>query len=73
VEFERRGIPTATICTTAFEPLAKAQLKAMGMPGLPYVVVPHPVGGRKPEWARDLGDSIADRVVEVLTRPVASA
>lgn len=72
MEFEKRGIPTATICTTAFDPLARAQLKAIGMPDLRYVLVPHPVGGRKPEWARDLAEGIADQVVETLTRPVAS-
>ena len=37
------------------------------MPGLPIVVVPHPVGGIAPERARALGDGAVEEVRRILT------
>jgi hypothetical protein len=38
-------------CSTAFEQLAKIQSGALGLPDLPRIVVPHPVGGTSTEAA----------------------
>ena len=40
------------ICTDAFLPLAAAQAGALGRPDLPLLVIPHPLGGLKPDEAR---------------------
>ncbi len=40
-----RGIPTAVICSTPFQNLGKAQAKVFGVPDLPLVMIPHPLGG----------------------------
>jgi hypothetical protein len=37
--------------STAFEQLAKIQSAALGLPDLPRIVVPHPVGGTSTEVA----------------------
>jgi len=44
-ELEARGVPCVVLGTDEFIPLAKAQVSAQGLPGLPVVTVPHPIGG----------------------------
>jgi hypothetical protein len=34
-----------TICSDRFEVLARATATGLGMPNLPLVIVPHPIGG----------------------------
>jgi hypothetical protein len=40
---ERRGIPTAAICTELFVPNGKAIAEAHGAPDYPFALVPHPL------------------------------
>jgi hypothetical protein len=44
IELERRGVPTAVICTEEFVASARAQAEICGNPGYPFAVVPHPIG-----------------------------
>lgn len=37
------------------------------MPGLPYVIVPHPLGGLKPEIVAAKAPPVRDRILELLT------
>jgi hypothetical protein len=41
VNLERMSIPTVTFVTEPFVPAARATAAALGMPGLPLVVIPH--------------------------------
>jgi len=41
----KRGLRTAVICTEPFLKLAKAQAKTFGVPDLPIIMIPHPLGG----------------------------
>ena len=41
VALEKMGIPTVTIVTEPFEAAAGATARALGMAGLPLVVIPH--------------------------------
>lgn len=41
----RRGLPTAVICSEPFLELGKTQARVFGVPALPIVVIPHPLGG----------------------------
>ena len=59
----KRGKPTVTICTNRFEALARATAIGMGMPNLPLVIVPHPIGGISPEEVKMKADSIIDNVI----------
>jgi hypothetical protein len=42
-------VTAAVICTTTFETLARNAARDLGMPGLPLVVVQHPLGGLRRE------------------------
>lgn len=66
VDLERQGRPTVTICTNKFEYLAHATAAALGMPNLPLVVIPHPVGGISPEEVKMKADTVFDKVIAQL-------
>ena len=44
-ELQKRGVVSAVICSDPFLKLAKAQARVFGVPDLPLVVIPHPLGG----------------------------
>jgi len=48
--------------------LAKEEARTLGMPELPIVVVPHPLGGESLEKIQARGDSALDNVIAALTR-----
>lgn len=72
------GLPTASVHTDIFEPLARAQAHARGMPKQRFVFVPQPVMGKSPAELRayvDGPDTVTGRpfmteVLEALTRPL---
>lgn len=41
----KRGLKTAVVCTEPFLKLARAQAKTFGVPDLPIIMIPHPLGG----------------------------
>jgi hypothetical protein len=43
VSIERLGTPAVTICTEDFVVAAEAQVRALGMPDHPIVVIAHPL------------------------------
>jgi hypothetical protein len=42
---EKKGIPTVTVVTTAFEEAIKTLIKDQGVPELALVVTEHPIAG----------------------------
>ena len=67
MELEKRGIPTATVCTDEFYPLGKAEAEILGMPGLPILQIPHPMAGRKPERVAEVASQAAPEILHILT------
>ena len=63
---ERRGVPTAVICTEPFVTSADAMAALGGAPDYPYVVVPHPLGSRTMEQLRELASRAAPDVLGIL-------
>jgi hypothetical protein len=63
-------VPTATICTDEFAYLAHNEAEALGLPWLPLVAIPHPLGGVPPEEVRGKADRAVDEVVQALTASV---
>ena len=53
--------------TDEFIPLARAQLRAKGLPGLPVVTVPHPIGGIPPSVVAVKAEAIVASVLRALT------
>ena len=66
LEIEKLGIPTVTIVTTNFASLAEATAKARGA-DMPFVVVPHPMGGISPETVREKADAAFTKIIEAAT------
>jgi hypothetical protein len=58
--------------TDEFLPLARAQLTARGLPGLPVVTVPHPLGGIPTAAAASKAEPIVDMVLRALTTDAAA-
>ena len=66
VEFEKLGIPSTTIITSAFKKAADFQFRGKGMQGHPYVVLPHPVSNLQPVQMRELTLQYVDEVASHL-------
>jgi hypothetical protein len=45
VKLSRRGVLTAVVCSEPFLEMGRTQARIFGMPELPLLVVPHPLGG----------------------------
>jgi len=44
-ELRKRGLITAVVCSEPFVKLAQTQAKTFGVPDLPLLRIPHPLGG----------------------------
>jgi hypothetical protein len=44
-ELRKRGLVTAVICSEPFLKLGKSQSRVFGVPDLPLLLIPHPLGG----------------------------
>ena len=65
--FEDLGIPTVTVGTTAFTDLLQLEAGQRGLPELDRLIVPHPLGGLKPERVRArIDDGVLDRLEAAL-------
>ncbi len=49
--------------------LALAERAGLGYPGLPFSLIPHPLGGQPPEAVRSRADVAIDQIVHALTTP----
>lgn len=67
VVLENAGIPTVTVISTSFAPLARVVAESAGYRALPIIVVPHPVGDRDEAVISKKGHDIAAECVRVLT------
>jgi hypothetical protein len=65
-------VPTVTVVSTAFAPLARVVGEGIGFPGLPMVVVAHPVGDRDEAVVKQRGEAIASECVRLLTTPASA-
>ncbi len=44
-QLSKRDLLAVVICSTPFLDLAKAQARVFGVPDMPLIVIPHPLGG----------------------------
>ncbi len=65
-------MPTITVVSTAFAPLAQVTAEGIGHEALPFVTVPHPVGDRDTTLIEQRGADIAAACTHALTTPVAT-
>lgn len=67
VTLEKRGVPTATVNSDAFVVLGQQEAVALGLPGLPIVTVPHPMGDVPAGEVERRAAALVAQVVHVLT------
>jgi len=67
IDLERRGIPVATVNSDEFANLGQSEARSLGMPGLPIVTVPHPMGDIEDPEVRERARAVVDEIVAVLT------
>ena len=67
IELEKRGIPTVAVRTDEFFALAKTEAMGWDMPGLPLVVVPHPLAKRSPDECGQFAAGVLGEIADALT------
>lgn len=65
---EKRGIPTVTIVTTAFEDLIKSAITEQGVSDMARVAVEHPIAGRSLEDTRKMADAAFPNILKAATQ-----
>lgn len=65
---EKKGIPTVTIVTTAFEESIKSLMKDQGVSEMALVVVEHPIAGHNPEGIRKKADTAFPEILKAATK-----
>ena len=71
VAFERRGIPSAVICSDAFTVTADAMAVVKGAKGYRYATTAHPVAVLTPDEVRKRAEEALPQVVALLTEAMA--
>lgn len=67
ITFEARGIPAATIVTSAFLPEAQAKAEVLGLPEYRPVVVTHPTVAIPLDELRKRAEEAVPQIIRVLT------
>ena len=66
IQFEKRGLPAAVICTEPFVSSAVAMSKMGGIPEFPFAVVPHPLGSLDENSLRERAKEVIGDIVKIL-------
>lgn len=64
--FEIQGIPSVFVASTEFVDAAEVQAKALGLPEVRRVFVPHPIQDATDDEMRKKADAIIDDLVAAL-------
>lgn len=67
VRLEALGVPTATVCSSAFSHAARSQAAGRGLAALPIVEVPHPMHTAPQPVVLERADAIVDNLAAALT------
>jgi hypothetical protein len=62
----KRGLTTAVICSPPFLKLGQAQARVFGVPDLPLIQIPHPLGGLAIEQVRARAEHALPQFVKLL-------
>lgn len=65
-ELRKRGLVTAVICSRPFLKLGQNQARVFGVPELPLVVIPHPLGGIGLEQVRQRADAAVPKLLALI-------
>ena len=65
-ELTKRGIAGAAICSEPFKQLGRAQARVFGVPALPLVIIPHPLGGIGIEQVEGRADRAVPQLLDII-------
>ena len=65
-ELRKRGVGTAVICSGPFVKLGQTQSRVFGVPELPIIVIPHPLGGISLDGVRGRAEVAIAQLLELL-------
>jgi hypothetical protein len=65
-ELRKRGLTTAVIVSGPFLNLGKNQSRVFGVPDLPLLLIPHPLGGLSLEQVEGRAQHVIPQVVELI-------
>ena len=65
-ELRKRGLVTAVVCSTAFKKLGETQARIFGVPDLPLLIIPHPLGGLDLESVKGRADVATPQLVKLI-------
>ena len=66
VWFEVNGKPSVVVASSTFVDAAEAQARALGLPEVRRIFVPHPIQDATDDEMRDKADAIIDQLVAAL-------
>ena len=66
MEIAKRRRAAVTVVSHVFVGLGKAQARALGHPGLPLAVIPHPFGSRTRDEVRALADKCVGEIAKLV-------
>ena len=66
IEMQRRGVPSAVICSEPFLQLGRTQSRVLGVPDLPLIIIKHPLGGLALDAVKARADSALPQLLQVL-------
>jgi alkanesulfonate monooxygenase SsuD/methylene tetrahydromethanopterin reductase-like flavin-dependent oxidoreductase (luciferase family) len=66
--FEINGRPAVFIASSEFAQAADAQARALGLPDVHRVIVPHPIQDATDDEMRAKADAIVEQVIAALTQ-----
>ena len=69
MQLAKGGTPAGLISTTAFQNMALSGMTALGVTGLPLLVIQHPLGGEKPEAVTRRAAQAVEQLMSLLERP----
>ena len=65
-ELRKRGLVTAVVCSTAFRKLGETQAKIFGVPDLPLLIIPHPLGGLDLDSVKGRAEAATPQLVKLI-------
>jgi hypothetical protein len=65
-ELRKRGLVTAVICSEPFLKLGKSQSRVFGVPDLPLLLIPHPLGGQDLDGVKARAGHAVPQVLEII-------
>ena len=65
-ELGKRGLTVALICTEPFVKLGKTQARVLGLPDLPLVLIPHPLGGLSLDKVQERANVAVPQIADLI-------